>query len=70
MVHCLNQQTTLSKTSRTITKLDAASVEFMNNAQVSISALSTGHVSLDIDVFPMDNSNSKKEGEGGYIQRS
>jgi len=125
--HCLNQQTTLSKTSRSITKrhgianidlirtylgliclgksdfeaveqarhdpffkaamgikqsvssarlrqrfdedsraliplLDAASVEFMKNADVPINALSTGHVPLDIDVFPMDNSNTKKEG--------
>jgi hypothetical protein len=125
--HCLNQQTTLSKTSRAITKrhgianidlirtylgliclgksdfeaveharhdpffkaamgikqpassarlrqrfdedaraliplLDAASVEFMKNTDVPISTLSTGHVPLDIDVFPMDNSHSKKEG--------
>tara|TARA_R110000868_G_C10881300_1_gene762973 strand:+ start:156 stop:1460 length:1305 start_codon:yes stop_codon:yes gene_type:complete len=42
--------------------LDAASVEFMKNSQVPISALSTGHVPLDMDVFPMDNSNTKKEG--------
>ena len=42
--------------------LDAASVEFMKNADVPINALSTGHVPLDIDVFPMDNSNTKKEG--------
>ena len=125
--HCLNQLTTLSKTSRTITKrhgisnidlirtylgliclgksdfeaveqarkdpffkaamgikqsassarlrqrfdedsraliplLDAASIEFLQNAQVPISALSTGHVPLDMDVFPMDNSGTKKEG--------
>jgi len=42
--------------------LDAASVEFMKNVDVPINALSTGHVPLDIDVFPMDNSNTKKEG--------
>ena len=125
--HCLNQLTTLSKTSRTITKrhgisnidlirtylgliclgksdfeaveqarkdpffkaamgikqsassarlrqrfdedsraliplLDAASIEFLQNVQVPISALSTGHVPLDMDVFPMDNSGTKKEG--------
>ena len=42
--------------------LDEASVEFLDNASVSIGSLATGHVPLDIDVFPMDNSNSKKEG--------
>ena len=42
--------------------LDEASVEFLCNASVSIGSLATGHVPLDIDVFPMDNSNSKKEG--------
>jgi hypothetical protein len=34
----------------------------LQNAQVTISALSTGHVPLDMDVFPMDNSGTKKEG--------
>jgi len=42
--------------------LDEASVEFLRNAQVPIGALATGHVPLDMDVFPMDNSNTKKEG--------
>ena len=42
--------------------MDTANVEFMKNVDVPISLLSTGHVPLDIDVFPMDNSNSKKEG--------
>jgi len=27
-----------------------------------VSGLYTGHTPLDIDVFPMDNSNTKKEG--------
>ena len=39
--------------------LDAASVEFMQNVDVHISASSTGHVPLDMDVFRMDNNNSK-----------
>ena len=47
---------------RLIPLLDAASVEFMKNVKVPITGLSTGHVPLDIDVFPMDNSGSKKEG--------
>ena len=42
--------------------LDEASAEFLRNASVPIGALSTGHVPLDMDVFPMDNSNTKKEG--------
>ena len=48
--------------SRLIPLLDAANVEFMRNVDVPISVLSKGHVPLDMDVFPMDNSNSKKEG--------
>lgn len=47
---------------RLIPLLDAASIEFMQNVDVPISVLSTGHVPLDMDVFPMDNSNSEKEG--------
>jgi hypothetical protein len=42
--------------------LDEASVEFLCNASVPIGTLVTGHVPLDIDVFPMDNSHTKKEG--------
>lgn len=39
-----------------------ASVEFLKNGNVLFSPLKTGHVSLDIDVFTMDNSDSRKEG--------
>ena len=39
-----------------------ASVEFLQNAKVLFSPLKTGHVPLDIDVFTMDNSDTKKEG--------
>ena len=42
--------------------LDNASIKLMQNLQVPVSGLSTGHVPVDIDVFPMDNSNTKKEG--------
>jgi hypothetical protein len=42
--------------------LDEASVEFLRNASMPIGRLPTGHVPLDMDVFPMDNSNTKKEG--------
>ena len=42
--------------------LDAASVTFLSRSEAPITALSTGHVALDMDVFPMDNSNTKKEG--------
>ncbi len=42
--------------------VQAASIEMLKIVKAQISALSTGHVPLDIDVFPMDNSNTKKEG--------
>lgn len=38
------------------------SVTMLKNGKVSVTALDTGHVPLDADVFPMDNSNTKKEG--------
>lgn len=37
-------------------------VEFIKNSKALITPLSTGHIPLDIDVFTMDNSDSKKEG--------
>ncbi len=37
-------------------------IAFLKHAQVPVSPLATGHVALDIDVFPMDNSRTKKEG--------
>jgi len=41
---------------------DACSVGFLKKARVTISPLDTGHIPLDCDVFPMDNSKTKKEG--------
>ncbi len=41
---------------------DACSVGFLKKARLTISALDTGHIPLDCDVFPMDNSKTKKEG--------
>lgn len=38
------------------------SVAMLKNGKVPITALDTGHIPLDADVFPMDNSNTKKEG--------
>lgn len=40
----------------------ANTIDFLVNAKVPVSPLSTGHVALDIDVFPMDNSGTMKEG--------
>jgi hypothetical protein len=34
----------------------------VKNSQVSITPVDTGHIPLDIDVFPMVNSGTKKEG--------
>ena len=41
---------------------DACSVDFLKKARVTISALDTGHIPLDCDVFGMDNSKTNKEG--------
>jgi Transposase DDE domain group 1 len=45
-------------------RVDVALVEFLKTAQVPITPLRTGHMSLDLDVFPLDNSGTKKEGVG------
>lgn len=39
-----------------------AACELVRRTKAPVSALSTGHVPLDCDVFPMDNSSTKKEG--------
>jgi len=39
-----------------------ASIDFLESAQAPITALPMGHVALDADVTPFDNSGSKKEG--------
>ena len=39
-----------------------AAIVFLENAQAPCSAVRTGHVPLDADVTPMDNSQTKKEG--------
>jgi len=41
---------------------DASGVEFLKKAKVAITPLDTGHISLDCDVFAMDNSKTCKEG--------
>ena len=38
-----------------------ASIEFLQKSKVPLTALSTGHIPLDIDGFVMDNSGSQKE---------
>jgi len=42
--------------------IDETNVAFLVNAEVPVSPLSMGHVALDIDVFPMDNSGTQKDG--------
>ncbi len=37
-------------------------IEFLVKAKVPVSELAMGYVALDIDVFPMDNSGTRKEG--------
>jgi len=44
------------------TVIDTAMMNFMSKAGVPVTAINTGHVVLDLDVFPMDNSKTKKEG--------
>ncbi len=48
--------------SEIIPLIDAASIDFIASVQAPITALATGHVPLDMDVFPQDNSGTKKEG--------
>ena len=46
------------------TYLDIAntcSVAMLKNGKVHLTALDTGHIPLDVDVFPMDNSGTKKK---------
>jgi hypothetical protein len=42
--------------------VQAASTELLERVEAPISPLSTGHVPLDMDVFTMDNSDTRKEG--------
>ena len=42
--------------------IEACAVEMIKRSRAPVSSLKTHHVPLDIDVFPMDNSNTKKEG--------
>jgi hypothetical protein len=42
--------------------IDTAMMNFMIKANIPITHLPSGHVVLDLDVFPMDNSKTKKEG--------
>lgn len=42
--------------------VNQASVDFLINSRAPISSLSTGHIPLDMDVTPHDNSNTQKEG--------
>jgi len=41
-----------------------ATGDLLRKSKAPITALATGHVALDVDVTPLDNSNSKKEGIG------
>lgn len=42
--------------------IDIAMINFLEQAKVPVTPLETGHVALDMDVFPMDNSKTQKEG--------
>ena len=42
--------------------VDFCSVEFLKKAKAALSPLATGHMPFDLDVFTLDNSDTKKEG--------
>jgi len=42
--------------------VDVANITFLKAANAPVTPLWTGHVALDFDVFPMDNSGTKREG--------
>lgn len=46
-----------------------ASIEFLERTKAPLTALSTGHIPLDLDGFVMDNSGSKKENVGPTYQK-
>ncbi|MBT3967806.1 MAG: hypothetical protein HOL04_00140 [Gammaproteobacteria bacterium] len=57
--------------------IDDAKIDFIKSANAPITPLPTGHVALDMDGFPMDNSKTKKEGvsrtykgHDGYVPMS
>ena len=37
-------------------------IEFLVTAEVPVTPLANGYIALDIDVLPMDNSGTRKEG--------
>lgn len=39
-----------------------SNIDFLAHAQVPVTPLATGHVALDIDVYPMNNEKTRKEG--------
>jgi hypothetical protein len=43
-------------------EVSEAAIAFLDNVQAPCSAVRTGHVALDADVTPLDNSQTKKEG--------
>ena len=47
-----------------IAVLDKANRDFLMRSRPTLGTVSTGHVALDVDVTPFDNSNSRKEGVG------
>ena len=47
---------------RFVPLLEKASVDFLTSINATITPLDTGHVALDADVTPMDNSRTKKQG--------
>jgi Transposase DDE domain group 1 len=47
-----------------LTALDEANEHLLRRAKPTYTALSTGHLALDFDVFTLDNSNTAKEGVG------
>jgi len=48
---------------------DPCSVGFLKEARATITPLDTGHIPLDCDVFPMDNSKTKKDGVSHIYNR-
>lgn len=49
---------------RALRAIDEINLGLLRRAKITITALPTGHVPFDFDVFTMDNSNTAKEGVG------
>jgi len=52
------------KSPELLSAVERCNIDFLQNSKVSLTPLATGHIAIDADVSPFNNSNSKKEHTG------